>query len=323
MIRTAVIGVGHLGRFHAEKYKKIENSDLVGVADISKRRALAVAENLNVPAFFDFRELLDKVDAVSIAVPTQDHYAVAREFLEAGVHVLLEKPVTRTLEEADGLIALSEKKGLILQVGHLERFNPAMTAVAAKTGKPLFIEANRISPFPERSTDVDVVLDLMIHDIDITLNLVGEEAPKWVHAVGVPVVTPKIDIANARLEFEGGCVANLTASRISAKSQRKIRIFQADAYLSIDFGLHEAVVARRTPPDDSGLPGIEAEQITVESDDALEHEIRSFLEAVGRKSNPLVSGRDGRRALAVALRIMADIKARQGDWFDNNPGVTD
>lgn len=319
MLKVGVVGVGYLGRFHAEKYKKMANVELVGVADISRRRAETVADQVGCQPFFDFQDLLGHVEAVSVVVPTQDHFAVASQFLNAGVHVLLEKPITRTLEEADQLIALADRHGLVLQVGHLERFNPAMIAAAPVLGKPLFIEANRIGPFPARGTDVDVVLDLMIHDLDITLKLVQEE-PRLVQAVGIPVVSPKVDIANARLEFPGGCVANLTASRISAKSQRKLRVFQQDAYLSIDFGQREVSVARRIPAGPSGLPTVEGEQLTVSPGDALEDEIRSFIESVTSGAAPAVSGREGRLALAVAIRIMAEIKARLGDWFDYSDG---
>ncbi len=317
MLRTAVIGVGHLGRFHAEKYKLIEGVELVGVADISRRRADALAESLGVKAFYNFEDLIGLVDAVNVVVPTQDHFAVASRFLAAGVHVLVEKPITRTIEEADGLIALARDKGLVLQVGLLERFNPAMVAAGPMLGQPLFVEANRISPFPERSTDVDVVLDLMIHDLDILLNLTGEE-PSSVQAVGVQVVSQRVDIANARLEFPGGCVANLTASRISAKSMRKIRVFQRDAYLSIDCGLKQVNVVRRLPSPDSGLPMLQGEELEVSRTDALEEEIRSFVRAVQTGGKPAVSGEEGRLALDVALRIMGDIKARQGDWFDGS-----
>jgi len=315
MLRVGVVGVGHLGRFHAEKYKTMTGVELTGVVDISHRRADLVADRLGVPSFYQAEKLIGLVDAVSLAVPTQDHYVVARAFLAAGIHVLLEKPIGRTLEEADALIDLARRNDLVLQVGHLERFNPAMLAVASLTAAPLFVEANRISPYPERGTDVDVVLDLMIHDIDITLSLVGAE-PAAIHAVGVPVLTTRVDIANARLEFETGCVANLTASRISVKSQRKIRIFQRDAYLSIDYGEHQVDVVRRTPPDESGLPGIRMERLAVPTIDALEAELRSFVETVSNGGRPLVGGEEGRRALAVALQISNKITARQGDWFE-------
>jgi predicted dehydrogenase len=309
MLRAAVVGVGHLGRFHAQKYSAIENVDLVGVVDLNKEQAEEVARELGVKTFSRHEELVGLVDAVSVAVPTIDHFAVAGDLMDAGIHVLIEKPITRTLDEADRLIKLAQKKGLVLQVGHLERFNPAFTAAGSLAGPPLFIEANRISPFPQRGTDVDVVLDLMIHDIDLALYL-AQAQPSWVHAVGVPVLTPKVDIANVRLEFESGCVANLTASRISAKSERKVRVFQRDAYLSIDFGQHQVTVARRTPPKEDGCPGIELEVLDVDTSDALECEIRSFLGAVAEKRPPAVSGEDGRRALEVALRIVSDIESR-------------
>lgn len=309
MLRAAVVGVGHLGRFHAQKYNAIEDVELVGVVDVDPAQAREIAAGLGVQAFSNHRELIGRVDAVSVAVPTVDHFNVAHDLLDAGIHVLIEKPITRTLDEADRLIALAKQKSLVLQVGHLERFNPAFTAAGSLAGPPLFIEANRISPFPKRGTDVDVVLDLMIHDIDLTLFLAQAE-PSWVHAVGVPVLTPKVDIANVRLEFESGCVANLTASRISAKSERKVRVFQKDAYLSIDFGQHQVTVARRTPPKEDGCPGIELEVLPVDTSDALECEIRSFLSAVAEGRPPAVSGEDGRRALNVALRIVSDIESR-------------
>jgi len=315
MLRLGVVGVGHLGKFHAEKCRAMEGVELVGVADISHRRAGTIASRLDVQSFFSHKDLLGRVDAVSVVVPTHDHFTVARDFLAAGVHVLVEKPITRTLEEADALIALAKENDLALQVGHVERFNPAMAAAFPLTGRPLFIEANRIGSFPQRGSDIDVVLDLMIHDIDIALHLVQED-PQSIQAVGVPVVSPRVDIANARLEFGGGCVANLTASRISNRSQRKVRVFQRDAYLSIDYIRHEVNVVRRLPPDASGLSTVKSEKLPVSPGDALEKEIKSFVQAVTTRSAPVVSGEDGRRALAVTIRILADIRARQGDWFD-------
>jgi len=316
VLKVGVIGVGHLGRYHADKYKVLPGADLIGVADISRRRAEVKAAELGVRAFYDHRDMIGLVDAVNVVVPTQDHFTVARDFIEAGVHVLVEKPMTRTLEEADGMIALADKHKVVLQVGHVERFNPAITAASSVIGRPLFIEANRINPFPQRGTDVDVVLDLMIHDIDISLMLVREE-PESVRAVGVPVVSSKVDIANARLEFPGGCVANLTASRISDKSLRKIRIFQRDAYLSVDYAQRQVNVIRQVPRDPAGLPGVQAEALSIPQTDALEEEIKAFVKAVNENGLPAVSGQDGRRALAVALRIMAEVTARQGDWFDS------
>ncbi|MEW6264684.1 MAG: Gfo/Idh/MocA family oxidoreductase [Thermodesulfobacteriota bacterium] len=310
MLRLGVIGVGHLGRYHAEKYRTLSGVELVGVVDIERSRADEVAGRLGVAACYDHRDLLDRVDAVSVVVPTSEHYRVAGSFLEAGVHVLVEKPITRTLDEARDLIALAHRRGLVLQVGHLERFNPALRTALAYTGPPLFIEAERISPFPARGLDVDVVLDLMIHDIDLALSLVKGE-PKWIHAVGVPVLTSQVDIANVRMEFETGCVANLTASRVSAKTQRKIRIFQKDAYIAIDFGRKEVSLARRLPPADSHWPRIETQTLTVPPEDALQLELESFVQAVSTGGRPLVSGEDGRRALSVALRILEDMKARR------------
>ena len=320
MLKAAVIGVGHLGRFHAEKYAIIENVELVGVVDIDMQRAESIASALGVPPHKTLDEVIGRIDVASVVVPTRDHYEVSRALLDKGIHVLVEKPVTRSLEEAESLIELADRRGLVLQVGHMERFNPAMTAAAPHVGRPLFIESSRIIPFPDRNADVDVVLDLMIHDIDITLHLIGGE-PKWVHAVGVPVLTPRIDMASARLEFESGCVANLTASRASVKSERKFRIFQHDSYISIDFGLKKVGFAHRIPPEDSGLPDIRIQDLDVTSHDALEYEIRSFLNAVESGDSPVVSGEDGRRALAVALRINSDIQARQGAWLDGVAGT--
>ncbi len=313
MLKLGVVGVGYLGRFHAEKLAGIPGIELVGIADIKQDRADAVASKFGVKAFYDHRDMLGWVDAVSVAVPTGAHLQVASTFLSEGVHVMLEKPITKTLEEADCLIALTEENGAILQVGHLERFNPAMLAASPFTGEPLFIEATRINLFPDRGTDVDVVLDLMIHDIDITLSLVGA-MPNIVQAVGVPVVTGRVDIANARLEFENGCVANLTASRISDKSLRKIRIFQKDAYLSIDYGERQVKVVRREKSDSSTRPETIVEDLEVGPGDSLELELKAFAHAITTKSNPLVSGEDGRMALVVATQIMAEIEARADKW---------
>jgi len=315
VLKVGVVGVGYLGRFHAEKYKAMDGVDLVGVADINPDRAEETASRLAVKPFSDSRELAALTDAVSIVVPTKDHYDVARAFLAHGVHVMLEKPITRTLEEADALIELANRHGLILQVGHLERFNPAMQAVSSMIGTPLFIEASRISSFPERGTDVDVVLDLMIHDIDIVLSLVGNP-PVSVQALGAPVVTNHVDIANARLEFGSGCVANLTASRISEKSLRKIRIFQKDAYFSVDYGQRQASVTHRAAGRASARPETTTEELFVPPGDSLEEELKSFLDSVKNRSVPLVSGEDGRRALAVALQIMSEIEPRLRNWPD-------
>ena len=240
---------------------------------------------------------------------TESHFEVTRACLEAGVHVLLEKPIARTLGEADALIDLAGRKGLTLQIGHVERFNPAMAAAAPFAGRPLFIEADRISLFPGRGADVDVVLDLMIHDLDLALHLVGEE-PSWVHAVGVPVLTPKADIASVRMEFPGGCTANLTASRISVKKQRKIRIFQPEAYLSVDLAERRVDLVRRIHAGPGEQPDIRAEVLAVPEEDALENEIKAFVFAVRSRTAPAVTAGDGRRALALALRITEQIDSR-------------
>ena len=310
MFKAGVIGVGHLGRFHARKYAALDQVELVGVADTDRSQAEAVAAELGVLPFYSHWDMLDQVDAVSIAAPTVEHFALAQDALEAGVHVLVEKPITRTLDEADQLIALAEEKGLVLQVGHVERFNPAWIAAEPLTDRPLFIEANRVSPFPKRGTDVDVVLDLMIHDLDLVLHLAGGE-PKLVQAVGQAVVTPLIDVANARLEFENGCVANLNASRVALQSRRRLRIFQDNAFLAVDFGERQATVARG--PFDRNE--ITAEDLPVSDSDALFEEIGSFVRAVRESRVPKVTGWDGRLALATALKIVAAIEARREDWL--------
>ncbi|MBF0528013.1 MAG: Gfo/Idh/MocA family oxidoreductase [Deltaproteobacteria bacterium] len=319
MLKTAVVGVGHLGRYHAEKYSKLPGVDLIGVVDICKPRADSVAEQLGVHAYYDFRDLIGHVDLVSVAVPTENHFAVAQELLSAGIHVLLEKPLTRTLDEADQLIDLAHKHNLVLQAGHLERFNPTVQVVMPSMGRPLFIEADRISVFPQRGTDVDVVLDLMIHDIDLTLALAGGSL-KWLHAVGVAVLTPRVDIANARLEFDNGCVANLTASRVSIKNERKFRVFLKDAYWSLDLGQRRAITVGRTPSGADAGREIAGREVTIPPLDALEEEIKSFIQAVITKTPPLVTGEDGRRALDVALKIMDAIKIQRQIWFPELTG---
>ncbi|MDF1591704.1 MAG: Gfo/Idh/MocA family oxidoreductase [Desulfobacterales bacterium] len=308
-LRVAVIGTGYLGKFHAEKYAKMDDVDLVGVVDINKAQAEEVARKVNTKAYESHKEILDKVDAVSVVVPTPAHFAVSRDFLENDVDVLIEKPMTQTLAEADELIRFSEKRGLIIQVGHLERFNPAVVALRDKDiiKKPLFIESHRLSIYQERGTDVSVVLDLMIHDIDIILNFVRAEV-KNIHAAGVAVITRHIDIANARLEFENGCVANVTASRISMKNERKIRLFQRDAYISVDFAKREITVINQGDKTGEGLiPGMQVNQLNFTQRDALEDELSAFVGAVRRREVPAVTGQMGREALHIALNIMDQI----------------
>ncbi len=313
--KVAVIGVGYLGKYHAEKYARIETADLVGVIDIVAERAENVARRLNTDYFTNYHEIMDRVDAVSIVVPTSDHFRVAHDFLEAGKHVLLEKPMTRDLDEARKLEKLAKEKGVVLQIGHLERFNPAVQAMLPLINSPMFIEAHRLALYKERGTEVDVILDLMIHDIDIILHIVNSPL-KEIHASGVPVLTDLPDIANVRLRFENGCTANITASRISTKSMRKIRIFQPDSYLSVDYAGPDVMLLRKVgAADESGFPEIDYEKPEIDEYDALESEIKSFIDAVINGKEPVVSAADGRKALEVALAISDQIKKQ---WTKRN-----
>jgi len=305
-LRAAVVGVGYLGRFHAEKYAAHPGVELVGVVDADEERARAVAAALGVEAFGDHRALQGRVDCASVAVPTVQHFEVARDLLEANVDVLVEKPVTTTVEDAKALVELAVKGGRVLQVGHLERFNPAVLALDGLVTQPRFIECHRLAPFTERGTDVDVVLDLMIHDLDVILSMVPS-ALRSVEAVGVPVLTSSVDIANARLRFANGCIANVTASRVSLKRERKLRIFQADAYLAVDYGERRIRVCRREP-DADGQAALVIEDREVPEGDALENEIGSFLRAVREREPPAVSGWDGLRALEVAQVIRESLE---------------
>jgi len=302
-LKTAVIGVGYLGRFHAQKYAALPDSELIAVCDNNAANAQKVADELSVTAVSDYSTLLDKVDAVSIVVPTQKHYEVARAFLDKGVHVLLEKPITVTVEEAQHLVELATKNNLILQVGHLERFNPAILALETVLTEPLFIESHRIAPFNPRGADVSVILDLMIHDIDIILDIVGKPV-KHIEAKGVAVLSNDIDIANVRLEFENGCVANVTASRAGMKSERKMRLVQSDAYITIDFqnkklGVHRKGSGEMFP----GVANIDSNEQSFDQGDALLAEIEAFLHSITSRTPPVVSGADGKRALETAMEI--------------------
>jgi predicted dehydrogenase len=301
--RVAVIGVGYLGKFHAEKYSMHPDADLVGVVDIDGTKAAEVACKLGTKGFNDYRDLIGEVDAVSIVVPTVCHFEVARDFLRNGVHILLEKPITSTLEEAEELVRIAGEKNAILQVGHLERFNPVIMALEGILNRPGFIESIRIAPFKPRGTDVNVVLDLMIHDIDIIQNIVRSPI-KQINSIGAPVFTSEEDIANARIQFENGCVANVTASRISLKSERIMRIFQPDAYIVLDFQNKKVVVIRKGEGEMfPGVPNIKIDEKVLEQNDALKEEISSFLECVRTGIPPVVSGEDGKRALETALLI--------------------
>ncbi len=313
-IRAAVIGVGYLGKFHAEKYAAMEHVDLVGVVDMDPERAARVARKLGTRAFTDYRELLGRVDAVSVVVHTPAHYAVSRAFLEDDVDVLIEKPMTTDLAEADTLIDIAGQRGLIIQVGHLERFNPAVVALRDIINEPMFIESHRLSVYKPRCTDVSVVLDLMIHDIDIILNFVNSEVQS-IHAAGIPVISAEVDIANARLEFVNGCVANVTASRIATRNERKIRIFQRDAYMSVDFANHAITLVRQAAEGNNEIvPGTDLQQLAFKSGDALDDEIRSFVNAVSQRSTPEVTGQMGRDALGIALDIMNQISKTSGRY---------
>ncbi len=302
-LRTAVIGAGYLGKFHAEKLATLPASDLMAVVDADNATAQQVAQRWGIDALSDYRQLLGRVDAVSIAVPTHQHYRIALDFLENGAHVLLEKPITTTLEEAQGLIEAATRHHRVFQIGHLERFNPAILALEGRVTQPLFIESHRLAPFKPRGIDVSVVLDLMIHDIDIILNIVKSPVRR-IDASGAPVLSPGIDIANARIQFENHCVANITASRVSLKAERKMRLFQPDTYLSIDFQNRTLATYRKGEDrQDSGFPEIIGEQQTFEESDALKSEIADFLEAALEGRPPRVSGEDGKQALATAIEI--------------------
>jgi predicted dehydrogenase len=302
-VNVAVIGTGHLGRLHALYFANSRDVNLVGVCDIHRERAEAVSRESGANACCNHRDLLDKVEAVTIAVPTTSHHRIARDFLKAGVHTLVEKPMTSTLREADELIRLAGKKKLILQVGHVERFNPAIQSLYKLANNPQFIECHRLGPFKGRGIEVGVVLDLMIHDLDIVLGLVNSRL-KRVDAVGVMVITRHEDIANARLTFENGTVCNLTASRLTQEAMRKIRVFQPDAYISIDYLKKAGSVYRKVKKE------IVAEQLKFIDSHPLNLELASFIDCVRHGRRPLVSGKEGREALNVALEIVKKFRCR-------------
>jgi predicted dehydrogenase len=281
---------------------------LVGVADVDENRARDVAAATRARAFTDYREMLPQVDAVSVVVPTSQHHRVAMDCLDAGLDVLLEKPMTVTLAEADELIAQADAKRRIIQIGHLERFNGAVRALAPRLTAPRFIESHRLGPFVGRGTDVHVILDLMIHDLDIILSLVRSPLTD-IRAVGVPVLTSNIDIANTRLEFADGCVANVTASRVSKDAIRKLRVFQPDAYFSLDYQKQEVIMARRVDgAAEAGLPAIDIQTLAIEKEEPLKAQLSAFLDSVATRRAPLVSGREGRNALRVALDVLKSIE---------------
>ncbi len=310
LIKVAVVGVGHLGKWHADKYAACADCDLVAVVDTNLDIARDIARKHGAEAYQDYRDIIPLVDAISLVVPTSLHYKIARDFLEAGIHCLVEKPVTETVAEAQTLIDIARDRSLTLQVGHIERFNSVMIGIEERLEHPQFIESTRLAPFSLRATDVSVILDLMIHDIDIILDLVDSPIER-ISASGISVLSDTVDIANARIEFANHCVANVTASRISRKRERKLRIFQKDAYLSADFQEKIVAVNRKGETvNEAGYKDITHEELRFEDNDALNLEVLDFIRAINTGDRPLVNGEDGRRALETAIAITSQIKAK-------------
>jgi predicted dehydrogenase len=307
LLRTGVIGVGHLGQHHARLYASLPGARLVGVVDRSADRAASVAERHGAKVFASPAELLPHVDVVSVAVPTSSHYAIAKACLQAGKHVLVEKPIAVTVDEARELVHLAEQRHCCLQVGHSERFNPVMQAMRPYIGRPVFIECHRLSSFSERGTDVDVVLDLMIHDLDLVLSF-NPGPVEDVQAAGVPVLSSTVDIANARVQFKSGCVANLTASRVSTNKMRRLRLFQRDSYVSIDFQTRQGMICRREGKA-GDRPTIAIEQVQGSEEEPLKLQLESFLDAARSGAKPVVPGEDGTAALDLAYQVLRAIMA--------------
>ena len=297
-----MIGVGHLGRHHARILASLPDVQLTAVVDVNNERARQIASQYGVAAHTDWRAVIGLVDAVTIAAPTRAHSSIAAEFLEQRVHVLVEKPMTTTTVEADQLVALAGARAVVLAVGHTERFNPAVAYVKPLLAAPRFIEVHRLGTFPERSLDIDVVFDLMIHDLDLVLDIVGGEVAA-IEAVGVPVLTPRVDIANVRLRFTNGCIANLTASRISRDRVRKIRFFQKDAYISLDYAAQEVEVYRLVGRPGQ-MPTIEGGKVEIPREEPLKRELEDFVSAIRDGRPPLVTGAQGRAALALAEQVV-------------------
>ena len=310
-LRVGVIGTGHLGRHHARIYSELENCELYGIVDIDPKQREEIAAIYNTRAFVDYRELIEHIDAVSVVVPTVLHYQISKDLLSHGIDVLVEKPMTSTLGQAWELLELSHQQKAILQIGHLERFNSAVLTLEKYLNNPRFIESYRIAPFIERGVDVDVVLDLMIHDIDIILSIVKSKIKK-IEAVGVPVISPKIDIANARLEFENGCLVNVTASRVSLKKERKMRIFQEDAYFSLNYAdclLYSCTLERDATEGKTYPFRVIRNDIPVSKIEPLRAELEAFLNSCYTRQKPLVSGEEGYEALTVAFMILEKISS--------------
>lgn len=300
-LKIGVIGAGRLGTFHTKVYSRLDNVKLVGICDCNLARAIEIGKKYHTASYSDYEDLFDKIEAVSIAVPTSLHYNIAKEFLKHGIHVLIEKPITQTLSEADELIEIAKEKKLIIQVGHIERFNSAVLAIEPYLKKPKFIECQRLGPFHKRVDDVGVVLDLMIHDIDIVLGLMKQDVVK-IEAVGLSTISNYEDVANVRLTFEDGTIADITASRVTKDVVRKMRIFQEDSYLSLDYLSQETAIFRKTGE------RIEKEKIKIRKKNPLKKELKSFVNCVRNNKQPIVSGVEGRRALQVALEIVEKIK---------------
>ena len=312
-LRCAAIGVGSLGRHHARNYAELAREgrvEMIGACDINHEALEQVGRDNSCEVFDDWRSLIDKVDVVSIATPTETHCEIACAFLENGIHVLVEKPIALTIKEADEMIAAAERSGAKLMVGQLERFNPAMVALRPHVTRPLYFEIHRVSPFPNRSLDVDVVLDVMIHDLDAVQWLVGEGVKvSGIHAVGIPVISDKVDAANARIEFENGAVANITASRIGTEKIRKTRFYQTNAYVVLDYATKFASLTSLNPDAAHPLLGISINRLDVNDVEPLRAEITAFLDSIENGTAPPVTGEDGRRALALAVGVLEKIDA--------------
>jgi predicted dehydrogenase len=316
-IRVGVVGVGHLGQHHARNYYEIEGCNLVGVADVDRKAASRIAGSFRTQAFFDYRQLIGQVDAVSVVVPTSMHYAVASEFLKAGVHVMVEKPITTTVDQARGLIELARENNLILQVGHIERFNAAVVKLQEILTNPGFIESHRLGPYDPRVRDVGVVLDLMIHDIDIILQIVRSPIVS-IDAVGVPILSPRNeDIANARIKFANGCTANLTVSRVTPNKMRKIRIFQPNTYVSVDYQKQSMEVYQKVDIEGAaeGEPKaqIVRKRLRIKKEEPLKRELMHFLNCVREGCEPAVTGEHGQNALEVAIQVVEQIHRNVGE----------
>lgn len=316
-IRTAVIGVGYLGHFHAQKYTELSQSKLIAICDIDSNRCAEIAYELHTKPVDDYRSLIGQVDAVSIAVPTLLHHKIGKFFLENGIHVLMEKPIATNLSEAEELVTIAQKNQVILQVGHLERFNNVIKAVEPLVNQPLFIESLRLAPFKLRGSDVNVILDLMIHDIDLIQSLVKSKIVE-IRANGTPVLSPSVDIANARIEFANGCVANVTANRTSLKMQRQLRIFQHDCYIALDLAEKKLSISRKGSQEMfPGISEIVSENHVFEKGDALKDQIATFLTSIQEGRPSMVSGEDGKYALETAIKITQIVHAQLDQYRIN------